>query len=79
MRICDLSTGVGQLSHALASLKESWLETKATWNDDVRRQFEEKHLNEIPAQIQQVVLAVQRLSETVQRAERECGDHPEDV
>jgi hypothetical protein len=74
MRICDLGTGVGQLSHALSDLKERWLEAKASWNDDVRRQFEEKYLSEIPTQLQQVILAAQRLSDTVQRAEKDLGD-----
>ncbi len=74
MRICDLSTGVGQLTQALADLKDRWSETKALWNDETARQFEKQYLASLPFHMQQVVGAAQRLAEVVEKAEHECGD-----
>lgn len=74
MKICDLSSGVGQLTLAFSELKERWAETKTHWNDDAMRQFEKKHLQEIPSRIQMLLLAAQRLSEVLQKAERDLQD-----
>ena len=79
MRICDLNTGIGRLAEAFSQLKDHWGETKAHWNDDVSRQFEKTHLQEIPAKLQLMLASVQRLSEVLEKAERECEDHPEEM
>lgn len=74
MRICDLNTGMAQLAHAFSELTERWNATKTQWQDDNCRQFEQTHLREIPARLQQTVAAIQRLSEVVDKAQRECDD-----
>ena len=79
MRIADLNSGLGQLSHAFSQLKDRLAETKSGWDDASRRQFEEKHLHEIPQRMQLLVAAVQRLSEVLEQAEKECDDRPEHV
>lgn len=78
MKICDLNTGVGQLTQAFSELKERWGETKAQWNDEAMRQFEKKHLEEIPGRIQMLLAAAQRLSEVLQKAERDLSDGTSD-
>jgi len=72
--ICDLQTGLGQLAQAQTHLRERWAEAKSHWHDQASRQFEEEHLREIPARLQLLVAAVQRLSVALAEAERECGD-----
>jgi len=79
VRICDLNSGLGQLSHAFSQLKDRLAETKSSWDDGTRRQFEQNHLNEIPARMQLLVAAVQRLSEVLEKAERDCEDQPEQL
>ena len=79
MRICDLQTGSGQLAQAFSHLKESWTEAKAHWHDDASRAFEEKHLREIPARLQLMTAAVQRLADALAKAERECEDRAEEI
>lgn len=74
MTICDLQTGLGQLAQAQTQLRERWVEAKTHWHDQSSRQFEEEHLREIPARLQLLVAAVQRLSAVLAEAERECGD-----
>ncbi|WP_425617937.1 hypothetical protein NA78x_001627 [Anatilimnocola sp. NA78] len=77
MRICDLSSGIGQVSQAYAKLKERSNETREVWNDDAFRQFDQQRLNEIPARLQQLAAAVNRLTEILIEAERECGEPSE--
>ena len=77
MKICDLHTGLGQLSHAFGELRDRWNETKDVWRDDVRRQFEQNHLQPIPPRLQLLVAAVQRLTDTLEKAEQELEDRPE--
>lgn len=77
MKTCDLNTGLGQLTHAFGELKDRWSETKDLWRDDVRRQFEQHHLQPIPSRLQLLVAAVQRLTDTLEKAEQELDDRPE--
>ena len=77
MRICDLNSGVAQLTQALADLKDRWTESKEHWNDDVRRQFEQTHLAEIPTRLTQLLSAAQRLAEVLDKAGKDCGDQEE--
>jgi len=74
MRICDLSSGMGQVSQAYAKLKERATETGEVWTDDAFRQSDQQRLNEIPARLQQLGAAVNRLTELLIEAERECGE-----
>jgi hypothetical protein len=77
MKICDLSSATGQLSQAFGDLKDRWVEAKEHWNDDVRRQFEQAHLAEIPTRLTQLFAAAQRLAEVLEKADKELGDHEE--
>lgn len=77
MRTCDLNSGLGQLSHAFSQFKERLVEIKADWNDGTLQQFEATHLASLPARLQLMVAAVQRLAEVVEAAERDCADQPE--
>ena len=77
MRICDLNTGLGQLTHAFSDLKERWADTKEHWHDQTRQQFEQTHLAPIPSRLQLLVAAVHRLSEALEAAEQELDDRGE--
>jgi hypothetical protein len=74
MRVCDLNSGLGQLSNAFSQLRDRLAATKSEWDDATRKQFEEEHLNEIPGRMQLLVAAVQRLGEVLDRAEKDCSD-----
>jgi hypothetical protein len=76
MKISDLSSGVGQLTQSYAKLNECWVEVKDSWNDGVRREFEETHLAEIPLRVRQVLSAAQRLAEVLDQARRDLDDRP---
>jgi uncharacterized protein YukE len=74
MRICDLATGAGQLQHAFGQLKERWRDARAHWDDEAARNFEETFLRPIPARLQHLVIAIDRLAQMVEQAERDCAD-----
>jgi 2-polyprenyl-3-methyl-5-hydroxy-6-metoxy-1,4-benzoquinol methylase len=74
MKVCDLSGGVGQLSQALAHLKDQWQITQEHWNDEKRRQFEEQHLRPLPEKMKFILAAAQRLSELMEKATQELND-----
>jgi hypothetical protein len=77
MRICDLNSGVGQLTHAFSQLKERWAQTRSVWQDDAARDFEKTHLAQIPPRLQLALAAVQRLAEVLATVERELDDGTE--
>ena len=77
MSICDLHSGQGQLAHAFSQLKDRLSEIKSDWNDATLQQFEATHLAPIPGRLQQLMSALQQLSETLAAAERDCEDRPE--
>jgi hypothetical protein len=74
MRPCDLTTGLGQLTDAIATLKDRWSETKNVWNDDSSQLIEKKYLEEIPTRLRFLFIATQRLAEVMEKAQRECED-----
>lgn len=74
MRICDLSTGSGRLLRATTHLKETWAATKEHWNDAARNEFQEKHLEELAPLLTLTMAAVNRFSESVEKAEKELID-----
>jgi len=79
MKICDLNSGIGQLTQAFTEFKERLADVKTHWNDDTSRQFETAHLQEIPLHLQQMLMAAQRLAEVLEKAQRECDDRGEEV
>jgi hypothetical protein len=78
MRICDLGSGVGQLTHAFSQLKDRLAQVRAVWNDEASRDFERTHLAQIPARLQLTLAAVQRLSEVLATVERDLEDRAQE-
>lgn len=74
MKVCDLNTGLDQLTRAMTDLSNRWTETKRVWHDAAGRQFEETHLAPLPARIKLLVAAVHELRTSVSQAQRELDD-----
>jgi hypothetical protein len=77
MNVCDLHTGIARMSKAFSDLKRRWNDAQGHWHDDVRKKFEQDHLQPIPMQIQLLLTAAQRLNEVLERAERELSEKQE--
>jgi hypothetical protein len=70
--LADLSTGAAKLSNATKALRLAWQEAHEQWNDDTSRAFEEKHLQPVLPQIKAALDATSRMTELLNRAERDC-------
>ena len=71
MKVCDLISGVGRLQKSTTRLKERWLDAKQHWQDGNAKQFQEEHLQPLGPQITLAAAAIHRLSEVLEKAERE--------
>lgn len=77
MRVADLGSGLGQLTHAFSKLSDEWALAADHWNDDARRRFEETYLAQLPARLKLLVAAAGNLQAAITQAERELGDDAE--
>ena len=67
-----LSGGLGQLQDALEKLQAVWSETREEWRDANSRHFEQEFLRPIALEFSQAYTAIQRLSDVLKQAERDC-------
>jgi hypothetical protein len=69
----NLTTSTMEMSAALKNLRLLWEETKAGWNDAVRRDFEARHWETLEAEVIATLRAMDRLAPILLRAERDCS------
>lgn len=68
----DVSGGIGQLRDALEKLQAAWTQTREDWRDANSHQFEEEFLRPIAVEVSRAYTAIQRLSDILKQAERDC-------
>jgi hypothetical protein len=73
-RICNLSDGLSQLTHAVADLNLRWTEAKQHWTDSTSHEFEHEYIHPIQAQMQLLLTAAQVLATTADKAARDLSD-----
>lgn len=69
-----LSSASNRLNSALKTLKERWETTQETWDDHVRREFEDHQLNPLEAAVKSAVVGMQELGEELGRVRIDCSD-----
>lgn len=74
MQICDLQTGAGIVHRATAQLKEAWTETATHWRDEQQREFGRDRLDPLLPELSLLLATVQRFSELLGDAARDCRD-----
>ncbi|MBX6311571.1 MAG: hypothetical protein IRY99_01405 [Isosphaeraceae bacterium] len=74
MTNANVTAGANHLKHALRDLMEKWEATKATWNDQVRRDFEERQLVPLESAVNAALNGMQELAEVLGRVRFECSD-----
>ena len=72
MSNADFLTALANLQEALEEYEHAWKVTRESWNDSSSANFEEWHVRPVRPKIMAAVDAVQRLSDVMQRAQREC-------
>ena len=56
-----------EMTRVWQSLRASWDETRQSWKDEDRDQFEREHMQEISDATNSYIASLQRLAETVQQ------------
>ncbi|MCA9164884.1 MAG: hypothetical protein KDA55_05430 [Planctomycetales bacterium] len=74
MRVCDLTTSTTRLQRATSKLRERWLAAKEHWNDGTNARFERDFLDPLSPQVTATLAALYEFAESLQQAEKECGD-----
>lgn len=74
MSVCDLTSGTGRLQKATRELVQRWEQTKDTWNDSTRKEFEERHLQPMNPKVRLLLAHAAEFLETLQKAEQSCRD-----
>jgi uncharacterized protein YukE len=68
--MADLKITTGQLDSAFKTLRQRLEETKALWNDPVRRRFEKEHWTPLESQVQATQREMERLAQVIAQARR---------
>jgi hypothetical protein len=74
---CDLNAGAAKLELALKSFRTTLSAVESQWNDEAHRKFSENHLAVFGPKTRGMFEAIERMSEQIAAAERECGDEGE--
>lgn len=74
MRTWDLSAGAGKLELALKALQAKSNEIAESWDDATYRRFVEEYIAPVEPHVRTTLDALNRLSEVLSNAERQCRD-----
>lgn len=73
MRRADFISPAARLQDALTRLEHAWQQTREDWSDPVSETVEEDYLVPLHNQVSMMLDAVNKISEVMGRAERECS------
>jgi hypothetical protein len=71
--------GSSRLKHAIRALQEHWRQVEPTWDDSVRRRFEERHLTPLDPATDAALIGMQKLAEVLDRVRRDLTDRSESL
>lgn len=74
MRRWDLETSEAQMRSAMEDLQRAWQIVSESWNDEVSRQFAERHLQPLVPISRMSLDAITRMKDLVARIQRECEE-----
>lgn len=77
MANANVVAGTNRLRHAIKVLQDHWVATEATWNDSVRRRFEERYVAPLDPAIDAAVIGMHKLAEVLDQVRRDCSDRSE--
>lgn len=69
--------GSTQLAQRTNALRDQWRLTEETWNDAVRRRFEERYLAPLEPAVDSAVNGFQKIAEVLDRVRKDCSDRSE--
>jgi hypothetical protein len=68
-----VGSGTGKLRHAMKTLRSKWDESEDGWRDQIRQEFERKHIEPLDSQATATLRAMTTLCDVLARAYRECS------
>jgi hypothetical protein len=74
MNTANVSAGTAKLEHARKNLRVHWDATKDDWSDQVRQNFEEKHLAPMETRVQATIRGMDQLAMVLSQMFRDLGD-----
>jgi hypothetical protein len=69
-----MSTHSARLQHALKDLREKWDITKESWVDQVARDFEKNHIDQLERLVKHTIIGMDKLSEALGKIRRQCEE-----
>lgn len=75
MRNWDLMTAAAKLEAAQKTFQTLKADTAEQWNDDIRRNFDERFLVPLDQRVKRLIDGIARLSEILTAAQRDCEDN----
>ncbi|MDZ4817658.1 MAG: WXG100 family type VII secretion target [Planctomycetota bacterium] len=73
MKVGDLKSGATKLDQALKTLYLRWEQVQGYWKDEASRAFEGDYIVDIEPQVKAVLEAAARVSEVLEKAQREVS------
>ncbi len=69
--------GSTRLSQTVRVLRDQWLITEATWQDSVRRRFEDRYLIPLESAVDSATNGIAKIAEVLDQVRRDCSDRSE--
>jgi hypothetical protein len=69
--------GATRLSQSIRVLRDHWLITEATWQDTVRRRFEERYLTPLESAVDSATNGMKKIADVLDQVHRDCSDRSE--
>jgi hypothetical protein len=70
----NVHAGANRLKHSLRNLLDKWEDARAVWNDEVRRDFEDRQIHPLETAINASLNGMQELAEVLSRVRADCSD-----
>lgn len=74
MKVFNLTGAAARLDMALQDLTKAVEAAGETWSDEAYRRFRETYIAPLSPKMRDTLEAIMRLDQTLQEAERACGD-----
>ncbi len=68
-----MSEGATKLNYAIKTLRRKWEEAAPSWQDQVRADFEARHIEPLLTQVSATIRGMNSLDEIMQKMRRDCS------
>jgi hypothetical protein len=69
--------GSTRIAQSIRALRDHWLITEETWQDSVRRRFEDRYLAPLESAVDSANNGMKKLADILEQVHRDCSDRSE--